>query len=329
MNSSDSQTIGVVIPTYRRLPYLRACLESLYQQSRTPDKIWVMCQQDDKASVHFLKESYFPGCEVVIVPSHGLLPALRQALATADTDLICFLQDNVAVQENWVSRLEAMFEKDPELGGVGGRAVWIRHGEVLPCKSAQLVGVMTALGDLIGNHHCHTVQETPWEVDFLKGYNMAFRRHLLPKTVDPRINGFHSHFEVDFCFHVKAQGYKILYDPRLIVDYSLDAPSYEIPISDRWGLIREPVTAFAYNRLLMLAKYTTGLQRVWVLLTHLFWILPLYSVSQTGWLGTMLNFRRIFQAALTGWFAGSKPLPENLLTLTQPEPEPVMQSSSG
>jgi hypothetical protein len=81
------------------------------------------------------------------------------------------------------------------------------------------VGRITSWGKLIGNHHLG--EGPPRDVDVLKGVNMAFRREAL--VLPDRLLGVGAqvHNEVSTCLWARRQGWRVVYDPAVVVDHDL------------------------------------------------------------------------------------------------------------
>lgn len=139
-------------------------------------------------------------------------------LGLATGEIVCFMDDDAAARANWLERIVAWYA-DPSVGAVGGRDL-VRLDDRVLDEPARDVGRVRWFRRLIGNHHKHSVGAR--DVDFLKGVNMSFRRALLPR-IDERLDGPVPYgFEIDLGLHVRGLGYRLVYDPEIVVD---DYPS--------------------------------------------------------------------------------------------------------
>jgi hypothetical protein len=84
-------------------------------------------------------------------------------------------------------------------------------------EKTDAVGSIILYGHVIDNFHKTT--EKVITVDHLRGVNMAFRRHLLPRF-DERLLGDNYRFELDACMQVSRKG-RMVYDPAIIVYHYL------------------------------------------------------------------------------------------------------------
>jgi len=210
----ESLSLTIVIPTYKRIPSLIRCLESIENQLERPDKILVTVHSSDKQSLTYLQKRTIQFLEI---KKAGVAAAISGAIEILSTDLVAFVDDDVTLPSHWVGMAKKSFQDSQTLGALGGTdrqpAVLLRHDLT--------VGKMTPYGKLIGNHHLAT--GTSREVDFLKGCNMVLRTsiatnyspifHLLRGggaqvgvdlilSISSRIAGFNSVFNPDFwVFH--------------------------------------------------------------------------------------------------------------------------------
>ena len=109
--------VTVVIPSYNDAEMLRGCLEALAAQTRAPDEIVVVDNgsTDDTAEV-----GRAAGARVVVEPLRGTLPASAAGFDAADGDLVARLDADSVPREDWIARVVAAFEDDPELCWLSG-----------------------------------------------------------------------------------------------------------------------------------------------------------------------------------------------------------------
>ena len=211
----------IVIPTFRRPNDLSRCLQALEQQTQLPSEVIVVVQDEDADTWAMLAtlKSLPLTLKTVTVRIPGVIAAMNAGVASATGDFIAFTDDDAAPHPDWLQRIETHFLADDRIGGVGGRDA-IQRSE--PCFESEraVVGILQWHGRLIGEHHCGV--GTAREVDVLKGVNMSFRRSVFDIfQFDPRFRGKGAqvHFELAFCLALKRQGWKLIYDPAIVVDH--------------------------------------------------------------------------------------------------------------
>jgi cellulose synthase/poly-beta-1,6-N-acetylglucosamine synthase-like glycosyltransferase len=213
--------ITVIVPTYRRPEDLARCLEALKQQARPAEEVIVTVRDTDDATWTFL-EKFDIGLlplRTVTVKVTGVIAAMNAGLNVAQGDIIAFTDDDAAPHADWLEKIEAYFLADRTIGGVGGRDL-IYEDKQLVKGSKETVGKIQWFGRMIGNHHLGIGK--PREVDILKGVNISFRRSAISHMrFDTRMlgTGAQVHFEVAFCTKLKKLGWKLIYDPEILVDH--------------------------------------------------------------------------------------------------------------
>jgi len=218
--------LTVMIPTYRRAEDLHRCLEALKRQTRPADQVVVVVRETDEETWAFLQryDAQFLPLETVSVTEPGAVVAMNAGAQAAQSDIVAITDDDAAPWPDWLERIEAHFQANPHVGGVGGRD-WLRG--VPPMEFGQHntadrngVGKVQWFGRVIGDHHLG--EGDPRPVDVLKGVNCAYRTPALQNAgFDTRLwgRGAQIHWELKLGYAIKAQSYLLVYDPAIGVDH--------------------------------------------------------------------------------------------------------------
>jgi GT2 family glycosyltransferase len=208
--------IDVIIPTYRRPELLVRCLGAIAAQRHPPARVIVAVRADDDASKLAARTAGIAGNRLHVIEVHtpGVVAAMTAGVAVSTAPAIALTDDDARPRPDWLERIVAHFEEST-VGAVGGR-------DVVPGQEGPLtlvVGRFTRLGKLVGNHHLGT--GPPRDVEVLKGANMAFRADALalPAAGVLRGDGAEVDFEVLTCAWARSQGWRLVYDPALLVDH--------------------------------------------------------------------------------------------------------------
>jgi glycosyltransferase involved in cell wall biosynthesis len=118
--------LSLIICTYRRPKEVRRLLESIAEQTRIPDEILIVDGSDDvetKQTIENLEGrlkdlpiSYF----LVDTQDRGLTRQRNFGIARANGKRIAFLDDDVVLEPEYFSEIEACFERNKDAMGVGG-----------------------------------------------------------------------------------------------------------------------------------------------------------------------------------------------------------------
>jgi GT2 family glycosyltransferase len=203
--------VSIVVPSYRRPERLAQSLAALQRQSRPVDELIVVCRRED-AATHALAGDV-AGVLRVEVEVPGVLAAMRAGARAASGEFIGFVDDDAEPHEGWLEGVMGHLN-DAEVGAVGGRDIVAHQPEHKPTGD---VGRLTAYGKLIGNHHLGAGPAR--DVNVLKAANMVFRRAALALPDGLRGEGAQVHFEVATSLWAASQGWRLVYDPGLVVDH--------------------------------------------------------------------------------------------------------------
>lgn len=109
--------VSVVIPVWKRSDLLRACLQSLRQQSETPFSV-VIVSNGAGAEVERLAKEY--ACKLVILSENrgfaaGVNAGIRATSSTTTTaPYVAVLNDDVRLHPDWLKHLTAWLDEHPE-----------------------------------------------------------------------------------------------------------------------------------------------------------------------------------------------------------------------
>jgi Glycosyltransferase like family 2 len=191
---------------------------------------------------------------VVSVEQGGLMAAIAAGVAASQTPLVAFTDDDAIPRPDWIERLIKPFSNS-EIGAVGGRDVVMADGpDSSKCPAfEELVGVVTPWGRLIGNHHIGVGPAR--YVDVLKGVNCMYRRIAVAIPSNLRGHGAQVHYEVAIGLRAKSNGWKLLYDPQIIVDHY---PGPRFDVDARSGPSKAAIYDAAYNLTLSIGSLGFG-----------------------------------------------------------------------
>lgn len=232
-------SVTIVVPTYARTQSLSRCVQGVLAQISKRDTIVISRRADDAVAARVLAGNR-PTSSVleVIAAESSHMGQLLGALQSAEGDVVAFIDDDAVPRPGWLARIRSWFV-DPAVGAVGGR-------DVIPgfqdAKGADEVGVISPWGRLKGNHHVGGGKPRP--VKALKGVNMAFRREALAIPIGLRGAGNQPHHEIASCGWARKRGWKLVYDPSLLVDHF---PAARLEGEDRVLPGRAAARDSAYN----------------------------------------------------------------------------------
>lgn len=306
---------SVLIPSLRRPDFLKLCLSSLAIQTRQPDQVVIVWQNDDTATRDAAEQAknLLPfELRIIHQPEAGIVTAENAALAAASGSVILLIDDDAVAPADWVARHAAHYD-DPGIGAVGGPAANHRQdGAPFPVRRQAPQGKLTRLGRFLGNMHDHPEEwkdRTPIDADHLVGYNMSLRRAAFDRF-ETRLKPYWQLFEVDACLQARKLGYRVVFDYGIVVKHTPTNTAYTV---GRDGNLEIKIYNPAFNACLILSKHSPSWLRPWRLLYRLL----IGSMGTPGLLAAALAVWRYgspkreldilwhtWRASLAGWAMG-------------------------
>jgi len=208
-------TVVICAYTTKRWDRLQAAVESVERQS-VPAQIVIVIDHNDELyercigrwPEHRVVENRF---------AKGLSGGRNTGVTEATGDVIAFLDDDATARQGWLEAIDAAFENDASIGGVGGRVEpdWeSAPPEWLPPEFWWVVGC-----SYVG------LPDRAAEVRNPIGANMAFGRAVFEK-----VGGFREEIgrigtiplgceETELSIRARVAGFSIWYVPEAIVDH--------------------------------------------------------------------------------------------------------------
>jgi GT2 family glycosyltransferase len=209
--------VSVLIVSWCRPEYVRACLAHLTELTPKPEEVVVVDASGDDRTAAVVND--FPA--VLRVPFPGgaghLTRSRNVGLLHVSGDVIAFIDDDAYVRDGWLIGILAAFA-DPSVGAVAGRTCNGIPGE--ESEGIAEIGRMLPSGDLTG--YFGADPGATIEVDHGIGANMSFRREVLA-----RLGGFRNDFrgvgalreDTDIFLRVRALGYRAVFARDAVVDH--------------------------------------------------------------------------------------------------------------
>lgn len=249
-------TVTVIIVTLNRADCVRRCLDCLRRQVPAPDELIVVDASDNDLTRDVVAAT--PGV-LYLRNEHGFgrMTASRNiGIQSATGEVIAFVDDDAFVHPGW---LAAMLETylDPTVGAAGGRVLNQQPDEEKIGR--EQIGQLLPNGTLTGNFAADPGRVI--EVEHVMGCNMSYRREVMA-----RLGGFREDYpgisgvreDTDMCLRVKKLGWRILFNPRMIVDH-LGAPQ---AVGKRFDVRYNYYTAHNHT-VLLIRNYGLTARKFW------------------------------------------------------------------
>ena len=119
-------TISVIISTKNRATDLKIAIDSIATQLRLPDQLIVVDQSREQISekcLSTIRNILQEGCEVEYIHNisiSGLVEAKHVGVSRSTGDILCFLDDDIVLEPEYLSHIEASFLANPGMRGTSG-----------------------------------------------------------------------------------------------------------------------------------------------------------------------------------------------------------------
>ena len=207
-------TVSIVIPTYHRKESLLALLASLALHIDKKTEIIIVEQEEnnDEAYKVFVKINNLH-LSYYFLKNRSTPRAMNVGVSRAHGEDVLFLDDDVIVRNGLIENHLKNFS-DPKVAAVCGRVV--TDGQRIEPGNRR-VGRVGWLGGVSGGFSS-TIRQ---EVDTVIGCNMCWRKDVYLKLggVDEQFTGNALREETDLSLRAKKAGYKIIFEPKAVVDH--------------------------------------------------------------------------------------------------------------
>ena len=224
--------LTVVIPTRNRPKDLLNVINSLCAQSRLPAELIIVDQSVDDLSFRAVNNMLSKFKQIKYIYIHdprilGLVDAKRVAVNHASGDIVCFLEDDVVLEADYLKQIELGFIKDPNMIGCSGVITnppkvnflykflfVIFHRGIFKDKRIDVNGIYTGYSNSL------------IKSDMLSGGVSAWRREVFEYIKLDVTNEFHMFEDIDFSTRVVRH-----YGNRLFINPNARLAHYCSPIN--------------------------------------------------------------------------------------------------
>jgi GT2 family glycosyltransferase len=211
-----SQTLSIIIPTYRRSDHLPHALASLEGEMPPGTKVIVVDQSLPNPSLVTSLHDRFAFMTYVHLPEPNLPAARNEGIRRSRGDLLFFLDDDATVLPGCIAEHLSLHERK-DIGAVAGRIRNV-NGAAWP-EAQEVVRLDPGTGEVRGNFDLD--REGP--VLYACGAHFSVKRSAVASAglFDPRFRGNALFEEADFFFRMRAKGLSVWYTPRALVEHHL------------------------------------------------------------------------------------------------------------
>ncbi len=210
--------IAVVILNWNGEVFLEKFLPSVTQYSNNQGiELYVADNNSSDNSVPFLKENY-PKIKLILLDkNYGFAEGYNQALSKIEAEYFILLNSDVEVTENWILPIIDYMEKNKDVAAVQPKILAYNNKEYFEYAGAaggfiDKFGYPFCRGRIISEVEKDEGQyDNITEIFWATGACMFVRADLYKKTGGLDADFFAHMEEIDLCWRLKNEGYKIVY----------------------------------------------------------------------------------------------------------------------
>ncbi len=207
---SEELILSVVVPTHGRLDLTMRCMGALYNNTQSPFNLIVVDDSDDETPAYFtriMKERKNITYIHSDVPYKEGNQIFNIGLKAATTPFVAMVMNSVRVEPDWEIVALQLMRANPQLAVIGFKCI-------LPDRTIESAGIRMVkwlpcdLGRGLPSHRLSTVYES----DAVQWAFALLRKEAVTPLEEGVFNGFKGWDDIDNCFVVKKNGWKVFYD---------------------------------------------------------------------------------------------------------------------
>ena len=255
--------LTVTIQTYNRAETLDLTLKSLRTLHRPPASDYEILIIDNNSSdttpeiVRKHATSHLPQIRYIFEPQQGLSHARNRALKEARGQIVCFLDDDVMVDSQWLVAVSSAFAKY-SADVVGGRSYLIYPGKRPAWMSRRTEVLLSRLDH--GDKTLVNTERDLFGLNFSIGRNLAIELGGFKTDLGRCGNSLNCGEETELLDRVRNMGGMVVYEPKAVVGHVIPPQR----LSKSWLLRRTYAGAVTAERLLIAKGKVNGLGQTFI-----------------------------------------------------------------
>lgn len=245
--------VSIILLNWNNWPDTRECLDSLFQIKHPHYDLVVVDNGSQDDSLKKLEE-YSKLNDIVLIKNsenygfaQGNNIGMEYALENLNPDYILLLNNDTVVDPHFLDYLIKTGEENPQNGIVGPAVYNYHHKDTISIYG----GNINLYTGRTSYPHRDTRDPGPQsEMDYLSGCCLLIKRRVIEQVGLLNPHYFLYYEDVEWCYRVKKQGYKIIYQPKAKI-WHHESPTSQNPTG---------VYYLTRNRLWFMKEYATTIQ---------------------------------------------------------------------
>ena len=307
-------SVSAIIVNYNGRDFLKNCLNSLYNQDfHGRLEIIVIDNNSSDNSVEFIKMNYPDVTLLENSKNVGHSAACNQGAKIAKGDFLLFLDNDVILQEDFITELLKVFGRKKDCGIAGGMV------KDLGTNFIQELGInIDILGypiSNIGTMFGYIIEDKNQYNEIFETFYVSSCALMIPRNLFLKVGGFDDKYfiykdDLDLCWRVKLLGYKVYVNPKARIYHKMGVTL--------GGSSSEIIGKMKYTTT-PLKRYYGERNTLRTLIKNyeiktLLWILPIYIFMNIGEILYFLSKRnlRVVKSYIDAWIWNIKNFKDTL-----------------
>jgi GT2 family glycosyltransferase len=215
--------LAVVILNWNGKKFLEKFLPDLIMSCGKETRVFIADNNSSDGSVDYLRNN-FPAVKIIKNPTNGgFSKGYNLALEQINAKYYCLLNSDIEVTKSWIQPILQMLDKDPSIAAVQPKILSYQEKDCFEYAGASggyldYLGYPFCRGRVFENLEKDQGQyNSPQQVFWATGAALFVR-----KEIYDRLGGLDEDFfahmeEIDFCWRINNEGYKIMIQPNSVV----------------------------------------------------------------------------------------------------------------
>ena len=217
------RAVAILVLNYNGKIHLDDCFRSILAQIGPRDQAYLVDNGSTDGSIEYVREHYPAVKQILFEHNLGFAEAYDRAVRIVDEELVVFLNNDVEVEEGWLSGLKSGLEGSTGQVAACGSKILFYHDRGLTNHAG---GELVPIGGGIDRgfmRHEKREEHSREYVGCVSGASM-----MVPRSVFLSLGGFDPDFfayfeDVDYCWRAWLVGLRVLYVPSSIMYHKFSA----------------------------------------------------------------------------------------------------------
>ena len=216
--------LAIIILNWNGANLLQEFLPQVIANSQVKGvSIWVADNASSDNSIDILKNSFPDVKHIKLDRNYGFAGGYNRAIKSIKAEYVVLLNSDAAPEQNWLPPLIEMMDSNSNIAACAPKLLDYKRKEYFEYAGAaggfiDKYGYVFCRGRIFNNIEKDNAQyETPIEIFWGTGAALCIRREIYLASGGLDEDFFAHMEEIDLCWRLKNQGYKIMYQPESTV----------------------------------------------------------------------------------------------------------------